>query len=109
MQITVAESLGVEERGAYYEESGALRDMVQNHLMQLLSLVAMEPPASFAARDVRAEKAKAVCSIRPLNAGAVWLAQVSRIGVRIPHAASTASRWANKVGSPNMQSSRRRS
>jgi len=77
VQITVAESLGVEERGAYYEESGALRDMVQNHLMQLLSLVAMEPPSSFAAGEVRAEKRKAVCSIRPIAPG-----DAARVAVR---------------------------
>ena len=46
MQITVAETLGVEERGGYYEQAGALRDMFQNHLLQLLALIAMEPPAA---------------------------------------------------------------
>jgi glucose-6-phosphate 1-dehydrogenase len=64
--ITVSETLGVEKRGGYYEHAGALRDMVQNHLMQLLSLVAMEPPASFAAGAVRAEKAKVISTIRPI-------------------------------------------
>src|SRR5690606_7961267 len=52
VQITVAETIGVGHRGAYYEEAGAIRDMVQNHLLQLLTLVAMEPPASFAADAV---------------------------------------------------------
>ena len=66
VQITVAESIGVEERGAFYEESGALRDMVQNHLMQLLALVAMEPPAAFGAREVRLEKEKLLRAIRPV-------------------------------------------
>ena len=53
VQITVAETVGVERRGGYYEEAGALRDMVQNHLMQLLALVAMEPPIAFTAESVR--------------------------------------------------------
>jgi glucose-6-phosphate 1-dehydrogenase len=58
LQITVAETVGVEGRGAYYEKAGALRDMVQNHMFQLLTLVAMEPPISFAAEHVRDEKVK---------------------------------------------------
>jgi glucose-6-phosphate 1-dehydrogenase len=58
VQITVAESLGVEHRGAYYEEAGALRDIVQNHILQLLSLVAMEPPITFDASAVHNEKVK---------------------------------------------------
>ncbi len=65
VQITVAEELGVEHRGGYYEEAGALRDMVPNHLFQLLALVAMEPPNSFAADAVRNEKAKALQAIQP--------------------------------------------
>jgi glucose-6-phosphate 1-dehydrogenase len=67
VQITVAESLGVEGRGAYYEESGALRDMVQNHLLQLLCLVAMEPPATFAADHVRDERLKVLQAVRPIR------------------------------------------
>ena len=58
VQITVAESIGVEGRGRFYEEAGALRDIVQNHLLQVLSFVAMEPPASFEAEAVRDESAK---------------------------------------------------
>ena len=58
VQITVAESIGVEGRGRFYEEAGALRDIVQNHLLQVLSFVAMEPPASFEAEAVRDERAK---------------------------------------------------
>ena len=68
VQIAVAEALGVENRGAYYEESGLLRDMIQNHVMQLLSLVAMEPPATFGAKEVRDEKAKVLRSLRPIPA-----------------------------------------
>jgi glucose-6-phosphate 1-dehydrogenase len=66
VQLTIAESLGVEHRGGYYDQSGALRDMFQNHMLQMLSLVAMEPPLSFAADRVRDEKLKLVRSIRPL-------------------------------------------
>ncbi len=67
VQVTVAESIGVETRGAYYEEAGALRDMVQNHLLQLLCLVAMEPPVTFDAEAVRDEKNKVLASIRPID------------------------------------------
>jgi glucose-6-phosphate 1-dehydrogenase len=63
MQITVAESLGVENRATYYEEAGALRDMVQSHMLQLLSIVAMEPPAVFRGNAVRDEKVKVLRSV----------------------------------------------
>jgi glucose-6-phosphate 1-dehydrogenase len=65
VQITVAESLGVEGRGGYYEQAGALRDMVANHMLQLLALTAMEPPISLAAEDIRNEKVKVLRAIRP--------------------------------------------
>lgn len=65
IQITAAENIGVGTRGAYYEEAGAVRDMIQNHIMQLLTLVAMEPPPDFAPNSVRDEKAKVLRSIRP--------------------------------------------
>jgi glucose-6-phosphate 1-dehydrogenase len=67
IQITVAESLGVEKRAAYYDNSGALLDMVQNHLLQLLCLVAMEPPSLLEADEVRNEKLKVLRSLRPLT------------------------------------------
>jgi glucose-6-phosphate 1-dehydrogenase len=67
VQITNAETLGVEDRGAYYEEAGALRDMVQNHLLQLVSLVGMEPPISLAAEATRDEKAKVLRALRPID------------------------------------------
>ncbi|HAF08521.1 MAG TPA: glucose-6-phosphate dehydrogenase, partial [Chloroflexi bacterium] len=67
VQITVAESLGIEERGAYYERAGALRDIVQNHLLQLVALVGMEPPVSFDAKAVRDEKLKILRAIRPIS------------------------------------------
>jgi glucose-6-phosphate 1-dehydrogenase len=66
VQITVAESIGVEDRGDYYDRSGALRDMVQNHLLQLLCLVAMEPPTRFEADAVRDEKLKILRALKPI-------------------------------------------
>jgi len=67
VQITVAETIGVEGRGDYYDGAGALRDMVQNHMLQLLALVAMEPPASFDETAVRDEKVKVLRSLRPIG------------------------------------------
>ncbi len=67
VQITVAESIGVEHRGGYYEGAGALRDMVPNHLLQLVSFIAMEPPNSFDADAVRDEKAKVLRGIQPMH------------------------------------------
>ncbi len=66
-QITVTEQVGVGQRGGYYEEAGALRDMVQNHLLQVMSLVAMEPPVSLDAEPIRDEKVKLLKSIRRLS------------------------------------------
>ena len=66
VQITAAETVGVERRAAYYEGAGALRDMVQNHLMQLLALVAMEPPITFSAENVRDRKLDALLAAQPL-------------------------------------------
>jgi glucose-6-phosphate 1-dehydrogenase len=71
VQITAAESIGVEDRGPYYEPVGALRDMVQNHLLQVMATVAMEPPAVFEPTAVRNERAKLLNSIRILKAGEV--------------------------------------
>src|SRR6185437_4943099 len=68
IQITSAETVGVEHRAGYYDGAGALRDMFQNHLFQLLSLVAMEPPCSFEAEAVRDEKAKVMASLAELDA-----------------------------------------
>jgi glucose-6-phosphate 1-dehydrogenase len=67
VQITAGETLGVERRGGFYETTGALRDMIQSHVLQLTSLVAVEPPASFDANSVRNEKLKVLQSIRPFN------------------------------------------
>jgi glucose-6-phosphate 1-dehydrogenase len=67
VQITAAETLGVERRGGFYENTGALRDMIQSHVLQLTSLVAVEPPATFDANAVRNEKLKVLQSIRPYD------------------------------------------
>ena len=67
VQITVAESVGIEGRWGFYDEAGQMRDMVQNHLLQILSLLAMEPPADLSAESVRAEKLKVVKALKPIN------------------------------------------
>ena len=77
VQITVAETLGVEHRAGYFEETGLLRDMFQNHMMQMLALVAMEPPISFDADRVRDEKVKLMRSIRPFP-----LSEIGRCVIR---------------------------
>jgi glucose-6-phosphate 1-dehydrogenase len=75
VDILVAESLGVERRGAYYDDTGALRDIMQNHLAQLLTLTAMEPPAAFTAESVRFEKIKVLQAVEPLTAKSVVMGQ----------------------------------
>ncbi len=67
VQITIAETLGVEHRAGYYDKSGAIRDMFQNHMLQMLALVAMEPPTSFDAEAIRDEKIKLLRAVRPFN------------------------------------------
>ncbi len=67
VQITAAETVGVEERGGYYDNAGALRDMIQNHVMNLLALVAMEPPVSPTADNIRDEKFKVLSALRPMD------------------------------------------
>jgi len=69
IQITIAESIGIEHRGSFYDKAGALRDIFQNHMLQMLALVAMEPPASFDADCVRDEKVKLLRAIRSFNHG----------------------------------------
>ena len=71
VQITVAETMGVEDRGGYYEGSGALRDMIQNHLLQILCMVAMEPPLSFEAEEIRNRKVDVLRAVRRLKSGEV--------------------------------------
>ena len=73
VQITAAETVGVELRGGYYDNAGALRDMIQNHVTNLLALVAMEPPVSSAADAIRDEKYKVLCALRPFEAGRLSL------------------------------------
>ena len=68
IQITVAEDIGVEGRGGYYAKTGAMRDMVQNHVLQVLSIVAMEPPASLRPADIRDEKMKVLRALEPMTA-----------------------------------------
>ena len=82
VQITVAESIGVEGRGAFYEETGASRDILQNHLLQLMTLVAMEPPSSFSADALRDQKVQVLRAIAPPD-----LEQVKRSVVRGQYAA----------------------
>ena len=77
VQISVAEQVGVEDRGGYYEGAGALRDMIQNHLLQLMCMVAMEPPVSFEAEEIRNRKVDVLRAIRPLTNE-----QVTRYAVR---------------------------
>jgi len=72
IQITIAESVGVEHRGSYYDKAGALRDIFQNHMLQMLALVAMEPPVSFDADHIRDEKVKLLRSIRPFVPRPSW-------------------------------------
>jgi glucose-6-phosphate 1-dehydrogenase len=103
VQITMAESLGVEERGAFYEETGAMRDVVQNHLLQLMTLVAMEPPATFEADALRDEKVKVLRAIDPLDRAGVdadvvrgqygpgWVAGERVVGYRAEHQVDGAS------------------
>ena len=71
VQITMAESFGIEGRGKLYEELGAIRDVVQNHLLQVVSLLAMEPPASYASAAIRDEKVKVLEAVLPLDSGDV--------------------------------------
>ena len=67
VQITVAETVGVEGRGGYYEQSGALRDMVQNHILQLLCMVGMEAPVSFDANEIRNKKVDVLNALRRIT------------------------------------------
>ena len=67
VQITVAETLGLEKRGSYYDQTGAIKDMLQNHLLQILCLVAMEPPTNINSESIRDEKLKVLRSLRPLQ------------------------------------------
>jgi glucose-6-phosphate 1-dehydrogenase len=82
VQITAAEDLGIGSRAGYYDNAGALRDLVQNHMLQLLTLLCMEPPVTFAADDVRDEKAKVLHAIRPPD-----IDEVAEMSVRAQYTA----------------------
>ncbi len=86
VQITAAEGIGMEGRGGYYETAGAMRDMVQNHLLQLCALVAIEPPAEWSPRALRDEKVKALRAVRRITPD-----EVSRVAVRGQYAAGKVS------------------
>jgi glucose-6-phosphate 1-dehydrogenase len=95
VQITVAETVGVAGRGAYYDASGAMRDMVQNHIMQLLCLTAMEPPAKFDPDAVRDEKLKVIRALDPLRVSDTVRGQYranGKDGSYLDHVGNTASR-----------------
>jgi glucose-6-phosphate 1-dehydrogenase len=97
VQVTVAETVGVESRAGYYERAGALRDMVQSHLLQLLTLVAMEPPAAYDADSIRTEKVKVLRAVRP-----VTRESVEREVVRGQYAASPDGRMAGYRQEPGV-------
>ena len=87
VEITVAESLGVEHRAAYYDKAGAVRDMIQNHLTQLLTIVAMELPAAFESDAIRQEKAKALRAVQPIGPEDAVFGQYARgsvAGAEVP-------------------------
>ncbi len=90
VQITVAESIGVEHRAAFYEDTGVVRDIVQNHLLQVLALVAMEPPSTFEADPVRDEKIKLLRAVAPMSFENAVRGQYTR-GLRRRRARSTAT------------------
>ncbi len=95
VQITVAETVGVEGRGAYYDKSGAMRDMVQNHMMQLLCLIAMEPPYHFDPNAVRDEKLKVIRALEPVAPGNIVRGQYlanGKSGGYLEHAENPQSR-----------------
>ena len=99
VQITVAESIGVAGRGAYYDKSGAMRDMVQNHMMQLLCLTAMEPPSRFDPDAVRDEKLKVIRALEPLKLDRHRARPVPRATARTAATSSTSANPASRTES----------
>ena len=97
VEISVAETIGLEGRGDYYDGAGALRDMVQNHMLQLLALVAMEPPASFDATAVRDEKVKVLRSLRPTLASDIVTGQYKGYADELGRASDTETYVAMKA------------
>ncbi len=100
VQITVSESLGVGSRGGYYDASGALRDMVQNHMFQLMALVAMEPPVALDAVSIRDEKVKVYKSVRPIRPERVDEFTVRGQYVAGKHAGEETPGYTNEKGVP---------
>ena len=93
IQFSVSEAVSVEGRGGYYDRSGVLRDMIQNHMFQMLAYVCMEPPVSFEADDIRNEKAKVLKAVR------VWTPEeVLRTSVRGQYGAGQEGRWLDVPG-----------
>ena len=101
IQITVAETVGLEGRGAFYDDAGALRDMVQNHMLQLLALVAMEPPAHFNATEVRDEKVKVLRSLRSIDrTTAATHSVIGQYGAGVVRGASVPG-YVDELGGPS--------
>ena len=101
VQITVSETVGLEGRAGYYEGSGALRDMVQNHMLQLLALVAMEPPSQFSAAAVRDEKVKVFRSLRPIDASSAASSTVTGQYTAGAVAGAPVPGYADELGTPS--------
>ncbi len=101
VQITVSETVGVGSRASYYDQYGAIRDMVQNHLLQLVCLVAMEPPAKFNANQVRDEKLRVLRALRPLEANALLLGQYEDYEEELGASSSTETFVAMKLAVDN--------
>jgi glucose-6-phosphate 1-dehydrogenase len=97
----VSETVGLEGRGGFYDDAGALRDMVQNHMLQLLALVAMEPPARFDATEVRDEKVKVLRSLRPIDGGtAATHSVIGQYGAGVVRGAPVPS-YIDELGTPS--------
>ncbi len=101
VQITVAETVGVGQRAGYYDESGALRDMVQNHILQLVCLVAMEPPSYFDANQVRDEKLRVLRALRPLQAKDIIRGQYQNYEHELGRRSNTETYVALRLGIEN--------
>src|SRR3569833_2853185 len=101
VQITVAETIGLEGRGDYYDQSGAIRDMVQNHMLQLLALVAMEPPADFNATAVRDEKVKVLRALRAITPADVEATTVTGQYAKGAIEGQSVPGYADELGKPS--------
>lgn len=97
VEITVAETVGLEGRSGFYDDTGALRDMVQNHMLQLLALIAMEPPANLDATSVRDEKVKVLRSLRPIDAAEMVRGQYAKGAV----SGEVVGSYADDLGEPS--------